>query len=378
MNQASQYTIKGGEKNAYMRQVNSALAALVSAVSGTKNIVLTETLREFGKKHEWDWSRIPNIVDNPAALAEQIKLVQEQYQWLDWLTFPNEPQMNRGYVDEIEINSNTGLPWQYNFITLQRLKEQSPQLLEEMPSYDQSAQQLADMLKTDDVSIDQVVMQAGNIQTAAMKRNFLEQLTNAELVGYNLIGKCKEPKAVKIERRGGETCWAINLVSYSLASGMFQIYIIHAWEEMLHSSYFTETENGVEIAPMLKASLNFSEENTGWFIISKLDEDFPGLHPFHVTRALIGPFENRFLTSSSNPYQRLPVTGAILKDDQNAGILRASIQYSFAPNTINTKEGVKQELYMEDWRDEFIVCPSQYSAQVSGSVEGQKVRVVKY
>ena len=71
----------------------------------------------------------------------------------------------------------------------------------------------------------------------------------------------------------------------------------------------------------------------------------------------------------------LQATKEIVAENSNAGLLRFSRQYSYAPNHEPFGEDLKQIIYKEDWRDEIIVCPARYLSKVSHSVLGTNVRI---
>ena len=152
--------------------------------------------------------------------------------------------------------------------------------------------------------------------------------------------------------------------------------MIDAWQD-IRDPQITETEPGRgKISRELERSFTFGRDNVAWYILKTLDERFQGLHPVHVTRALIGPFETRYLTKPGS-IKRLPVTDDILAHDPHAGLLRFSRQYAYAPNHEEHKETVRQVIHREPWADEFIVSPTRYAPKVSASVLGTNVRIIE-
>lgn len=369
------HTIKGKDKDGYLLSLDKALDALTQQLEREKIVTQSPSLRAFGDEHKWDWERLPGYDATYQTLARFVRRVQEEYRWFDWQLFPQTPHKNRGYFDEVGVSAASGLPWLFNFTTLHRLKNDAATLLARMPHYESTAQDLSTMLLEDYVAVGDIATKAEELHRSAMRRSFLEHLQKATLLGWEATDFSLKPVARKVIALGGETLWNIAYLQYDPASSMFEIYIIDAWQD-IREPQITESEPGRgSISQDLVRSFKFGKDNAAWYILKTLDEKFPSLHPVHVTRALIGPFETKYLTKPEG-IKPLPVTADILAHDPQAGLLRFSRQYAYAPNH-NDRDGVtRQVVYREHWADEFIVCPTRYAPKVSASVLGTHVRII--
>lgn len=368
------FTLEGEGKSSYMKQLDHALDTLAINLKEQRNPEQHETLRIFGDEHGWEWKRIQTQRNTYETLSQLVQDAREQYQWFDWMVFPDNPLKNKGYFEKIEINNETGLPWQFGFMELYRLRKKADELAAKLPSYEDGVKKLNELLVTDYTSIEKVPEKAQAIHKDAMKKNFFEHLAKSQLIVWNQTEHSVKPTAKKVVSLGGETLWNLTIPTYLLSSGMFHLYVIDAWQDVLKPEITEDEEGNIELSEQLKRALKFGEKNTAWYILSSIDNKFESLHPVHVSRVLIGPFENKYLTSPDD-IEVLPVTGELLKENQDIGLLRASIQYTYAPNHTSVEGKTRQEYYREDWRDEIIVCPGEYSAKVSESVLGTQVRI---
>ncbi|MBI5148456.1 hypothetical protein HZA33_02135 [Candidatus Pacearchaeota archaeon] len=364
--------ITGEEKVRYLACLDRFLYALQKNLyqQDAKHLA---TLQAFGVANNWDWARLPEQESTYAEISSLVEIIRENYRWFDWIT--NQGEKNRGYFEELTISSESGLPWAFDFIELHRLKTQSEELLAKMPSYEECAGKIKETLLEDKVPVLQLDEEIKKFHVSAMKRNFLEQLQTVRLLGWESSKYSLEPCARKVKTLGGESLWNIVYATFSPASGMFQIYLIDTWQDILEPQ-ITETEHGTVISDALKNSFNFGKDNAAWYVLKCLDDSFKSLHPVHVSSALIGPFENKFLTKSDE-IKALPITSQLLKEDKETGLLRFSRQYSYAPNHEDTAEGLRQIIYRENWSDEVIVCPGKYSSRVADSVLGTAVRILE-
>ncbi len=363
-------TLTGEAKSAYLRRLDLALGVLAKELSCTPQI--SQKLKDFGDKEGWDWSRIP-AKNTYGLITQQVQRIQEEYRWFDWNYNAEDPSKNRGYFTEVNISTQYGLPWFLNFTTLHRLRKEAPELLKRIPACSELAKQLKDTLLEDVLETEAVPDKTKKLHQQAMKRNFLEQLKDAELLGWESSKYCLTPKVTKLVSLGVEELWNLTFARYSPATGMFQAYAIDLWQDM-RDKQIKETENGTVISPLLDRALDFSKDNAAWYVIQEIDDRFDSLHPVHVSKCLIGPFENRYLTYPQD-IEPLPITTELLKEDSDAALLRFSRQYSYAPNSQETDGKVRQIIYREDWRDEVIVCPAAYAPRVASSVLGTNVRI---
>ena len=359
----------------YITQLDSFLEVLANGLSNTHERV--SSLKHFGDQHQWNWNRLPLQQKTYQSLAKLVCRVRENYQWLNWKKDSSDPHQNKGYFEKLEISSESGLPWLFQIMELHRVQREAPQLLEQLPSYQQAGIALQELILTDHTALSEVKTAAEKIHIKALKRNYIEQLQNFPLLGWDSSGFSLEPQAAKVVALGVEDLWSISLIRYSPASGLFHAYVIDAWQDKVEPQ-ITEmpgTKQGLVSADLQKA-LKFHEDNAAWYILKTIDQKFDSLHPVHVSMAVIGPFENKYLTQNKGN-KVLPIASEILRHDQNAGVLRFNRQYSYAPNKQTVDEISRQLIHQEDWNDELIVCPGAYSSLVAQSVLGTDVRIFK-
>lgn len=378
MKQARVHTISGEEQHRYTTQLDSFLEVLVTGLTSTHERV--SGLKQFGEQHRWNWNRAPLQQKTYQALAKLVQKVRENYQWFQWRTNSVDPQENRGYFNKIEISAESGLPWLFQIMELHRVQRDAPQLLEQLPLYPQAAAALQELILTDHTPLPEVKAAAEKNHRQALQRNYVEQLQQFPLLGWDSSGFSLEPQAAKVIALGVEDLWSISLIRYSPGSGLFHAYVIDTWQDLVEPQ-ITEvpgTEPGLVSAGLVSAdlqkTLKFHEDNAAWYILKTIDQKFNSLHPVHVSRAVIGPFENKYLTEKG---KTLPITSEMIRQDSTAGLLRFNRQYAYAPNNLVVDDIPRQIIHQENWNDEIIVCPGAYSSLVSQSVLGTDVRIFK-
>ncbi len=373
MSAAEQHTIEGKEKNAYLRQLDFYLDTLIKDLAIENDVVNTPIIRDFGESHNWNWTRLPKNPGTYKAIAQLIQRVRKEYSWFDWKTF-EDPSKNFGYFEQLNISPGSGLPWVFDFVELHRLKKEASKLLDKTRSYADIAKDLETVLLEDNVEVSEVTEMAQKMHKEAMKISFLEKLKDSELLRWESTEHSLPPIATKVIPLGGEDLWNIKFISYSPSKSLFSVYVIDLWQDN-REPQITESEGVGNISQELSSSLRFSEDNSVWYVLKKIDETFKSLHPVHASRAILGPFESKYLTKPTN-LKMLQTTKEILEENKNFGLLRLSVQYAFAPNH-ESKEEIRQVIYREDWCDEFIVCPARYSSRISSSVLGTRVRILE-
>jgi hypothetical protein len=367
------HEISGEEKERYLKQLDGALGVLVQCLVEDRS--RTPMLKEFGDRNAWDWDRLPKQDFTYKTLAELAGRVKGEYRWFDWQVFPAEVQNNCGYFERLGISSASGLPWFAEFTELHRLKRDAAELLRAIPEHRLSAKGLSRLLMTDEVESEAVPQAVYAIHKNAMRRNFLERLRSVDLLGWQTIDFSLPPRAKKIIPLGGEDLWSIDFLKFNPASGMFEAYVIDVWQD-LREPQIHEEENGIKLSEAFQAVLKTcTEDSAAWFVLKEIDDSFRSLHPVHVSKALIGPFENRYMTNPQ--FVPLNITAELLREDGNTGILRFSRQYSYAPNHEPVGEEIRQVVYREKWADEVIVCPANCSSRVANSVLGTNVKILE-
>lgn len=367
-----QVTITGEEKAKYLRTLDAALGVLAQNFLHESDAHHIASLQAFGSQEKWDWSRLPRPKSTYATLAQLVELVRASYAWFDTITNLKEPVKNRRYFDSVRISTQSGLPWVYDIIELNRLQQQSDALCAKLPSYQDCVTKLQSALLEDTLTLDAVPQAADEIVTAALKRSFLEQLKGAGVVGWDATGYRLAPHAKKIMSLGGEELWSVVCIRFSLASSQFQLYVLDVWQDIRAPQM-----SGTVVSPELSSLLKFGDENTAWYVLQTIDERFKSLHPVHVTKTNVGPFENKCAQEDPERQTTTPIIKDLLAEDVSAGLLRVSRQYTYAPNHKIIEGELRQVVYRDDWRDEIIVCPAKYASRVAKSVLGTKVRVVE-
>jgi hypothetical protein len=369
------HEIKSQDKWHYLRILDHSLEVLITNLKSGTPEKYTAALQTFGNKHDWNWHRISNIGNSYQILANLIQEVQEEYQLLAWHYDKEDPSNNKGHFYDVTVSSDTGLPWIYDLINLSKLKENADERLERLPTYNQINDQFRQLLMTDQESLSTIMSTVKyNCHRKAMERNFYEHLKQVNLICENRVEVKNNLKCTKVLDFGGESLWNISYAKLSSSLGMYNIYSINLWQDLLDPQIVGNDDGNVEITRGLRSKLNFGADSDAWYIISEIDKEFKSLHPVHVTKMLLGPFENRYQTKPETVNQLDIATELLIRNPQ-IGLLRANVQYSYAPNHEVADEGTRQIIHRHDWHDEIIVCPAQYSALVSNSVLGDRIRV---
>ena len=370
-------TIEGEEKTRYLNQLDNALESLAKNLALELNPRQSDFLKEFGENKKWDWSRLPTQDNTYKQISKLIERIREEYKLFSWQDFHNNPAKNMGYFEKLDLSTESGLPFAFEFVELHRLKKESNLLLDRMLSYQDAGQELRRLLLEDYVEIQNVESKSREIHKNAMKRNFLESLQNTTLLGWESTKYSLPPIAKKLMPMGIEDLWNVVCAKYLKSSSMFEIYVIDLWQDRRDPQIQDTVRGEGKVSYELENTLMYSSENAAWFILREIDEKFPSIHPVHVSRALIGPFENKYSTKIGD-IKQLPITQELLTENINTGLLRFSRQYSYAPNHEVIDDVFKQVVYRENWSDEVIVSPSSFSSRVAGSILGTNVRVFKY
>jgi hypothetical protein len=371
------HTISGEEKAVYLNRLDSALSAVITNLWAVDdNSHFGRKIRPFGEKEKWDFGRLPKETNTNRELARLTELVKREYSWLGWHTSSSNPTDNYGYFEDVNISAESGLPWVFDHIRLHETRKNAPELLSKIPQYDDLSKQLTGILEGDMVPLDEVKQKADGIHKEAMRRNYLERLGSSTLIGWEKSRYSLEPEARLSVKLGAESLWRITYVRYMPDSSMFELGMIDLWQDNLKPEIKLKKDGKGELSGQFAYKLNnFSKENPAWYILYSIDDLFEGLHPVHVSRAIVGPFENRYLTKAG-PDNALQVAKEILDADRDFSLLRFSRQYSFAPNHIEQDGRINQLIYRENWSEEIIACPSAYASRVASSVLGEDVKIL--
>ncbi len=375
MQNSESHNISGPEKDAYFSSLLKALDVLVKAMEGTNFSYQQEQLRRFGEENKWNWLRLPRENVYP-PMAQLVKRVQQEYLWFHSIDASSNPEQNRAYFDTVGVSAASGLPWYASFAELHRLKREAPALLRQLPEYAQLAGRLHTLIMEDHVAESDVQTKGWGFIEDAFRRSFLEQIQDAELLGWQLSRHSMPPVARKRLSVGAEELWNIAYIDYFASSSLFHVYAVDIWQDITGEPHMTQQNGTGAVSDELTAKLHFGEDTPAWYVLRVIDNNFSNLHPVHVSRGIVGPFENKYITNKTEN-SPLPVTSSLLMNDGNAMLLRFSRQYSLAPNHEEVRGVLTQIVHQQDWRDEFIVCPAQYSKTVADSVLGTSVRVLE-
>ena len=375
----AQYSLAGDEKARYLRSLNNSIKALVRDVATRPGSEQQRAaLREFGEQQRWNWKRLPAQSLSQESLAKLLVRVGAEYQWFDTHLDEQDSTKNYGYFETLDISAESGLPWLFEFIKLRLAKDQAATHLQSLPTSSQLFSQYRSLLLEDHIEISHVSDDIKGLHSQALQRGFFEQVQNADLLRWETTGINVPLKASQIHSLGGEEFWNLLNVSYNPASSMFHIYVMDVWQD-IRDPVIKETKPGIgAVSPALERSCtsSFNENNAGWYILQTIDEKFKSLHPVHVSRGLLGPFETKYLTKAKDIVP-LEITGELLKENENTTLLRFSHQYTYAPNHEVVDGELRQIVHRQDWRDEYVVAPAKYAARVAHSVLGTSVRVVQ-
>ncbi len=367
-----QTLVEGEEKEKYLLLFDSYLGALTDTLSTSQTEAQIAFIQEFGKREDWDFRRIPTQEESFFRLAKLVDRVRQEYRWFSWDDKNENPLDNIGHFERLGISTVSGLPWVFDFVELERLRREADKVLEGVPSYSDCASNLRRILIEDYIELNEVGSRIGDEHRSAMKRNFLTNLKETEIIDWRVgTGLTYAEKLIPF---GGEDLWTLSAIKFSAASSMFEVYSIDLWQDLIEPQ-IVETEGRADISPELKSMIySFSDENAAWYVLRQIDERFSSLHPVHVSKALIGPFENRFLLKPK--YAPLVNLGEFLRDNPHSGMLRFNRQYSYAPNHEVSGGITRQLVYRETWNDSVVICPGSYASTLSQSVLGTNLKVV--
>ena len=368
------HKVRGEEKDRYLSMLDRSLEVLAQGLVDQDITRQKQVLSEFGKENEWDWGRLPGQEQICKSIAKNVERIRQEYLWFHTLIDPKDPEQNRGYFDEIGISKNSGMPWIFNFVTLNRLKREIEAEFGKLPSYVDAVKELKKTVLEDYVDVDDVEAKLEEIHKGALKRSFLEQLADAELLRKDSSATYTTPEATKIKSMGAEELWNITYMKLNHGTGTFEIYSIDLWQDN-REQHITEDAEGTKVSERFRTSLSFSQKNHAWYILRRIDQNFKSLHPVHVTRATVGPFENKYLTATTRDTKLLSPVQRILETDAEAGVLRFTRQYSLAPNHNEIHGKLRQEVYQKNWSDEIIVCPGKYSSTLGHMILGTDVKI---
>jgi hypothetical protein len=373
------HVLVGEEKNTYLQQLDLSLGVLSKHLANETGERHKGYIHAFGDEKDWNWNRLPSRLSSYEVLADLVDRVKDFYGWFDWKTSEENPLDNMGNYTEVELSPSSGLPWLFNLINLHHLKRDIEKHLGSLPTYEENLQVLRDTLGQDGTNDEEARQKVEAIKIDSMRRNFFERLDDSELIGWQSGPSEVSFRARKILPYMGEDLWNISFIDFVPHANIFQVYSIDLWQDNRRNGNIqaaVEEENGsVKVSNNFIRSLDYSPTNAAWFILKSIDESYDNLHPVHVSRALIGPFETKYLTNPGD-IKPLPITGELLEDEPDVGLLRFSRQYSYAPNHVEHNK-LRQIIYREKWAEEFIVCPATHSARVANSVKGTDVTVVE-
>lgn len=340
--------------------------------------VIPAHLKEFAQLQQWDESRLPSLKSTNRTLSQLMQKVQREYRWFGQRLSSEEPLKNYAYFEQLEVSADSGLPWVFSLLELQRLRQSASELRQKLPEYARLEKEFRELLTKDYVPLNEVDGKARELQQSALKRNFLSLLPKVELLGWDAAKQRTAPIIQKVLSLGGEELWHLAFMQYHSAEGLFEAYLIDAWQERRKPTFQDNGDGRIELPKEFLDSLKFGRDNASWYILRSIDEKYAYLHPVKVSRFLVGPFENRYSTSAYSEMPKLPITAELLKEDPDCGLLRISHQYTYAPNHEEVDGKLRQVIYREDWRDEYIVAPAKFAPRVADSVLGTRVKVLEY
>jgi hypothetical protein len=370
-------SLENSERIRYLTQLDSALDALIKGLALEKEAFPKEIV-EFGNKNQWKWTRLPTQMTIFSTLTEMVKKVRAQYDWFNDKVDPRNPMNNRAWFDKIDVSPESGLPWVYDIIALHRLKADSAKMREQMLDYPVIADNLSKLLTQDYAETSAVKAKAQATQREAMKRSFLEQIANAELLGWKAEEHSMAPKARLVADLMVEKLWNLSFVRFNPGNNFYELFVIDTFtddqDQLIKQTSATEGE----VSKRLQDSLVFGGTNDAPYMLRYLDSTFDTLHPVHLTRMIIGPFETKYLTKPHRGFEMLEPTAEIMKGNLNLGVLRCKRQYTYAPNSEQSDETIRQVTYDNDWNQEFIVCPAAHASEIAQKILGTDIRVIEY
>jgi hypothetical protein len=368
--------ILGVEKENYLSKLEKSLLSVSNSLRGGMTQTQKETINNFAKENDWDFDRLPDLEDSHKTTADLIDRIIQDYKWFSWDNKNKDPIENKGYFKKLGISISSGLPWVFDLVTLERLKKESKEILKEIPEYQKSALALKNVLLQDYIEIDDVKRTVKNYHEEAMKRNFLEKLNKSELIGWEQNGKDIKINSKKTIDLGGETLWNLSFIKYSAAYNMFEAYVVDLWQDNLGRPHIEEIDEGIKMSDKLISNLGrFSVENPAYFVLEELDEKFETLHPVHISKSLIGPYENKYMKMPR--FNILPGIKEYVLTNPDEGALRFCKSYFYAPNHRDIDGKTRQILgKRENWNEQIVVCPSSYSKDLSKDLLGTDLKII--
>jgi hypothetical protein len=368
--------ISGEEKENYLSGLNKSLGLLSSVVREGMTLNQKDAIKRFADENKWDLTRLPDMEESHRITADLIDRIIQGYKWFSWDNKNPDASQNKGYFKKIGISVSSGLPWFFDFVTLGRLKKEAEEMLRKIPHYRESALTLQNVLMQDYVETGDVSVVARKHHEDAMKRSFLEKLADSELIGWEQSGRDIKMDVRKTIDLGGETFWNISFAKYSAATGMFEVYVMDVWQDNLGEPHLKETEAGVRISNEFKSHLGgFGIENPAYFVLEDTDERFETIHPVHVSKSLVGPYENKYLKAPR--FSILPGIREHVTANPFDGALRFCKSYFYAPNHRDVNGKARQILgKRENWNEQIVVCPGGYSSSLSKELLGTDLKIV--
>jgi hypothetical protein len=232
---------------------------------------------------------------------------------------------------------------------------------------------LAQVLLEDTLGLEEVDVKGRTVHTDFLRRNYLENLQNAKVVTLDGKGGAT-PSVRKVLEIGDEELWHLKYLSFIPGNNVFEAYVMDFWQDKKDEPQFTINGGEAQVSASLLGTLKYGAKNAAWFMLKQIDDSFPSLHPVHISRGIIGPFEGIY---SPRNEEVLGVCREILAKDPDFKLLRFKRQYSLAPNDREEGKEMRQVIHMQDWNDEILVCPGQYRQRVADSVLGTSVKVVE-
>ena len=368
------FKLSGDERQNYISGLDQHLARLSQGLTMEENTFQKKMLHDFGTTNGWDFTRLPQYSNTYRVISGLVEVVRQHYQWFGKVINPENPELNRDYFDDIQLSNDSGLPWVFDFARLNSLKKEGINLISKTRAFNAAAQELQLLLLGDLQDKEQTISVSKEIHRDALKRSFLEQLQNYPLMNWK-VGETGFFAADKIMPMGGETLWNVYGVKYLPNNSMFEIYVLDIWQDVREPNpHIVEVEKSgkASISKELEKSFIFGIDNTPWYVLRNIDDKFESLHPVHVSRALIGPFEHKYIKKRT-----LPVMKDILAEDAEACALRFSRQYSYAPNHTATKGKIRQTIYRENCADEIITIPGKFAGKMAQSIQGTNLRILE-
>lgn len=372
------FTMQGDEKERYLGKLDAALGVLATQIAHDVTLANFAPIREYGERHGWDLTgRMPHMDSIPGTFSSAVTTVRSLYDLFRNHTQEPDPKQNRSYFSELEFHATTGMPLSFAVRGLYTLKDDIGGQLRKFPTMPEAAASLASLLASDTTPVNQVPQEAATIKEGALKRSFLEYLASYPLPAYSTQSGID---ARLITEEGAESLWSLNFTRLDMVSGFVTFYQVDLWQDFT-GRLIQAKPNGVEINTELRQILEFTQRPDPWYLLGKIDERFENIHPVHLSRCTIGPFESRYMTAEPE-VPRLQFAQGIYKSDPEAAFLRCGWQYAFAPKSVDTtrKKAVirRQDLVREDWRSEVLVVPAQHTAAASQAALGTGVRVYAY